>query len=276
MTPFTGDKPQRNARATFSTRADAFITWWLDTFWDELDTAITAFNFNATNSTSVTSLLISVASKSLTVQTGKSYVPGQAVTIAYTTDATQWMRGEVTSYDSGTGALVVNVRVISATTGTYTAWTISQAAVEAVVTYNRVTTHTANGHGSTNNKVPRYTTASINTGTAITYADSAANGASFTINESGIYAIYTIATNSGGASNFGVSINSTQLTTSITSITAADRLILGGSSAASNYNATSRICKLVAGDVIRPHDDGTTDGSSELIAYFDILKVAAI
>lgn len=267
--------PDTNDPANFAAQAD--LSWaQLKLAIPQFNTAIAAFNFNATNSTSTTSLLISVASKSLTVDTGKSYQVGQAVTIAYTTDATQWMRGEVTAYNSGTGALVVNVRTISATVGTYAVWTISQAAVEGLVNYSIVTTHTANGHGSINNKIPRYTTASVNTGTAITYADSATLGATYTINEDGIYDIYMIAIYSGGASVFGVSLNSAQGTTDITGITAADRLALASSTTSGNYNPISRLVKLVVGDVVRPHDSGTTNGANQLDAYFSIMKVANI
>ena len=267
--------PDTNDPANFAAQAD--LSWaQLKLAIPQFNTAIDAFNFNATNSTSTTSLLIEVASKSLTVQTSKSYVGGQAVTIARTSDATKWMRGEVTSYNSGTGALVVNVRTMSTVGGTFTDWTISQASVEGLVNYSIVTAHTANGHGSTNNKIQRLATASVNIGTAITYADSAANGASFTINETGIYSIYTLATYSGGACTFGVSLNSAQLTTGITSITAADRIALASAATSGTYNPITRNLKLIAGDVIRPHDDGNTDGSSEAVQYFSIIKVANI
>lgn len=267
--------PDTNDPSAFAAQAD--LAWFqLKLAIPQFNTAIDAFNFNATNSTSTTSLAITVASKSLTVQTSKSYVEGQAVTIARTSDATKWMRGEVTSYNSGTGALVVNVRNVSSAGGTFTDWTISQAAVEGLVNYSIVTTHTSNGHGSSNNKICRYTTASVNTGTAITYADSATLGATYTINEDGIYATYMIGIYSGGASVFGISKNTSQATTAITGITAADRVALAGSASSGNYNPVCRLLKLVVGDIIRPHDDGTTNGANELDAYFSIMKVANI
>ena len=89
--------------------------------------AASAVNSPGTNATSTSSTLISTGSKSLTVQTGKLFVVGQPVMIARTSaPGTTWMAGNVTSYDSGTGALVVNV-VWTAGSGTFTDWTISLA-----------------------------------------------------------------------------------------------------------------------------------------------------
>lgn len=74
--------------------------------------------------TSTTSLTIGSGIKNLTVATAMDFVPGMEVVIAYTTDPTIRMVGTVVSYDSGTGALVVNVTSYTGS-GTYTAWTIS-------------------------------------------------------------------------------------------------------------------------------------------------------
>lgn len=89
--------------------------------------AASAVNSPGTNATSASSVLIGTGSKSLTVQTGKNFVVGQPVMIARTSaPGTTWMAGNVTSYDSGTGALVVNVTWIVGA-GTFTDWTISLA-----------------------------------------------------------------------------------------------------------------------------------------------------
>ena len=65
----------------------------------------------------------------------------------------------------------------------------------------------------------------INVGTAITYADSATLGATFSVAETAIYALKGEDRRWAGVFQFGVSKNSTQLTTDIYSITAADRLV---------------------------------------------------
>lgn len=264
LTPFTGDKPQRNDRTTFSSRVDAFVTWWLDTFWDELDAALQAFNFNATNSTSTTSLLISAASKTLTVQASKSYVKGMAVTIAYTTDPTQWMRGEVTSYNSGTGELIVNVRYISDTAGTYATWTISQASIESSVLDSEILLTTGNGHGSTNTHCRLLTTTDINTGTAFSVTHSATLGTYITINEPGIYSINAVDTRAAAAGLLGVTKNSADLTSSVA--VAANVLASVGrsypvsASAAGGRAHFNAVDRLNAGDVLRMQDASNNDG----------------
>jgi len=75
-------------------------------------------------STSTTSVAIGTGSKSFTTQTAKSYVVGQWILIQRTADTTKTMYGTCTSYNSGTGALVVDVSEIGGT-GTFTDWTIT-------------------------------------------------------------------------------------------------------------------------------------------------------
>lgn len=136
---------------------------------------------------------------------------------------------------------------------------------------------TGNGHGSTNTKIRRFTTTLSSTGTAITYADSAANGASFTINEAGLYSIsYCDYGPVSTVVQYGVSKNSAQLTTDVGSITATDRVAI-----ASNYESTgnpwaiplSISQRFAAGDVIRPHTNGTPNSSSTALNYFSITKI---
>lgn len=255
--------PDTSNPADFNVQAD--LAWQqLIVAIPEINTAIEAFNFNATNSTSTTSLLISVASKSLTVQTGRSYQPGMAVTIAYTTDPSQWMRGEVTSYNSGTGALVVNVRFISDTVGTYTAWTISQASIESSVVDSEVLLTTGNGHGSTNTHARLLTTTAINTGGAYTVAHSATLGSSITINEPGIYSINAVDTRAAAAALLGVTKNSVDLTSSV-AVAANVLASVGRSYPVSASAAGSRahfyaVDRLNTNDVLRMHDAGNNDG----------------
>lgn len=84
--------------------------------------ASSAINAPGTNATSTTSLSISIASKVFTIQTGKAFVPGMFM-IAYNS-ASNWMFGQVTAYDSGTGSLTLNVTKISGS-GTYASWQLS-------------------------------------------------------------------------------------------------------------------------------------------------------
>lgn len=72
--------------------------------------------------TSSTSNAVSNGSKTFTVGTGLSYSPTQDLTIAY--DASNHMHGSVTSYDSGTGVLVVDIQNHTGS-GTYSSWTVN-------------------------------------------------------------------------------------------------------------------------------------------------------
>lgn len=143
--------------------------------------------------------------------------------------------------------------------------------VEEENTTNEVFLHTANGHGSTNTKVRRFSTQVHAIGDAITYADSSANGMSMTINRDGMYCIsYTDLFDSSTA--FGISLNSAELTTNINGLTTvADRIALGSTSAAGLANNVCVTKKLVSGDVIRAHDNGASGGNSQ--CSFTITKV---
>lgn len=92
---------------------------------EAITTVESAVAGTGTNSTSTTSLAVSVGSKSFTVQTGKSYVAGMGVKIARTSaPLTTYMTGTITSYNAGTGAMVVDIDTVVGS-GTYTDWSIS-------------------------------------------------------------------------------------------------------------------------------------------------------
>ena len=116
--------------------------------------------------------------------------------------------------------------------------------------------NTSNGYGSTNTVIRRFTNTVTNQGSDITYADSATLGATFTINTSGVYAI-SYNDNFTASDFLGISLNSTQLTTAISSTTVADRLCMSFGSAANVMGVTGVTCYLSAGAVIRAHTGGT-------------------
>ena len=72
--------------------------------------------------TSTTTLTIGTGTQNLTVGTGLSYTVGQPVTIAYS--ISYEMFGNVISYDSGTGAMSVDVTSVIGT-GTLSSWTVN-------------------------------------------------------------------------------------------------------------------------------------------------------
>lgn len=134
--------------------------------------------------------------------------------------------------------------------------------------------HTSNGYGSTNTCILRLTTTVTNQGVDITYVDSAALGASFTINASGVYAVSACYANAAAGGQFGISLNTTQPTTPIATISAPDRLCAATCGASSGLGLNvSTVVYLPAGSVIRPHAD---TGASGLAAFssFTITRVA--
>jgi len=267
--------PSRSmTRDEFVSAMDAWIAQWPDVA-SEIDIAIAAFNFNSTNSTSTTSATIGVGSnKSLTVQTGKSYVEGMTIKVANTAIPTNWMCGEVISYDSGTGALVFYPSTKNGS-GTYSAWTISLAATPQFVGQHVVTAHSGNGTGALNTKFRRFSTVKENVGTAITYADDANYGGTFTINEPGDFSItYGDCNKASAYGGYGVTVNSTQGTTSIWSVTSSTRIMPPQIA----FLATRPVfvtvtARLAQGDVVRAHTDGNCDADAETTSYFSIRKI---
>lgn len=80
-----------------------------------------------------TSLTIGTGSKSLTVQTGLNFTAGQPIRVGH--DGQNFMSGTVTSYNSGTGALVVNVTSVVGS-GTFDTWSAHRNVVFNHQIYN--------------------------------------------------------------------------------------------------------------------------------------------
>lgn len=132
--------------------------------------------------------------------------------------------------------------------------------------------HTANGYGSTNTKIRRFTTVVTNQGTDITYADSATLGASFTINTSGMYGV-SFTDSYSAAATLGLSVNTTQPTVSIVSIPAAEQLASSATAAANFMGCCGSTIYLLSGDVVRAHTSGTTTGAIPADSNFTISRV---
>jgi hypothetical protein len=127
-----------------------------------------------------------------------------------------------------------------------------------------VRVYDANGHGSTNTKITRFSVEAVNVGDDITYADTAAAGASFTVNSAGVYCVHHVLFNtSGGGTFMGISLNSSELTTNIQSLT-ADADFLAGSYAGNSEPTTASWCGFLdSGDILRPHTAGATNTAAK-------------
>ena len=161
--------------------------------------------------------------------------------------------------------------------GTFLGWTGSSFAWTAGSAYTPpascVRLNTANGYGSTNTAIRRFTTVVRNTGVDITYVDSATLGATFTINTTGIYAI-SYSDEFSAASWLGLSQNSSQLTTNMPYITAANVLACTTSAGSNDGCSVSWAGPLTAADVIRAHDEGTSSGSLGNACQFTITRLS--
>jgi hypothetical protein len=152
----------------------------------------------------------------------------------------------------------------------------TQATATPLNPVSMVTVYGANGYGSTNTVIRRFSTVGTNTGSSITYADSATLGASFTINISGVYAIsYTDMIPSNVTSYVaGVSLNSTQLTTIIYNITPANILCYGYAGASTNEGGGNAwVGYIASGGVVRPHLAQASLANTSASATFTITRI---
>jgi hypothetical protein len=133
---------------------------------------------------------------------------------------------------------------------------------------------TSNGFGSTATKIRRFSNVVQNLGTDIVYADSATNGASFTVQSSGNYAItYTDIKSAAGTGYIGITKNASNLTLGVNSITSGDEaLAITSIDNVTNVTAVSWSGYLVQGDVIRAHSTGDM-GAGGVGTAFAISKV---
>ena len=112
------------ALSTMQTQMNALAVWEQATADAVTATAATAISAPGTSATSATSVAMATGAVAMTVQTGKSLVPGMFVTAAYTTTPTICMFGQITAYNSGTGLLNLAITSIVGS-GTYALWTVA-------------------------------------------------------------------------------------------------------------------------------------------------------
>jgi hypothetical protein len=119
-------RSQGLAQQAYSAGVEASLSA-LPEFIDDMNAVGSAYALT-TNGTSTTSVAIGTGSKSFTTQTNLGYLVGMTLRLAF--DSTNYMTGDVTSYNTGSGSLVVNVTSVVGS-GTRTSWVITMAAVGA-------------------------------------------------------------------------------------------------------------------------------------------------
>ena len=214
-----------------------------------------ASSINASTSGGGGVIVTSDATGNLNIQSG-----GSTVVAVTSTGAT--VTGTLAATGAVSGTTGTFTGAVSGTTGTFT------GAVTTPLSYVRL--NTQNGYGSTNTKIRRFTNIVDNVGTDITYADSATLGGTFTINANGVYSV-SYGDAFSASANMGISINSTQLTTSIDSVAVTNVLSIATILSVSYGVVCSATFYAAAASVIRAHTDGTAGTTTK--ANFTIARV---
>ena len=170
--------------------------------------------------------------------------------------------------------LISRILITEATAGT---WASNATALAPKQFSNgprsEVWVRTANGYGSTNTNTPRFTNTDRNVGSAITYADNAANGPTWTINEDGIYQFTVVGnwTSDEMAFLLNVSGNATSITTN----TGTNVLVQANTGTINEVRSvTTGPVFLVATDVVRFVTRGSAFSSAN--AMVAALKAAQV
>lgn len=199
----------------------------------------------------------------------------------------QSRRIRIMKMDTGTGKVTIDGNGSETINGSLTLVTITTQYDEIIVQAgptewyivgyvlppnSEVIATNGNGTGSTNNMIRRYTN-NTTTGTGITFADSASLGSSFTINVPGDYSMTYVDKYNTANPGFGISLNTSQPTTAITSIPNGYLMhIEQGDTNKPHAMAITK--KLVATDVIRAHNDNATGPSTGAEARFIIKQIS--
>jgi hypothetical protein len=126
---------------------------------------------------------------------------------------------------------------------------------------------TANGFGATNTKIRRFSTVRHNLGDDIVYTDSATEGAKFQVLSDGIYSITYMEQSANCVA--GLTLNSANLTTNITSLVlnANNEVLSISALSTGDQQTTSWTGFLTAGDIVRPHTNGTAATDNDVIKF---------
>jgi hypothetical protein len=186
--------------------------------------------------------------------------------------------GSVFATSGMTFSFFASVPIAGLTASTSTTTTIPLTTAQLVQTPDSIiAVRTANGYGSTNTKIRRFSNIHQNLGSSIQYIDDAALGASFVIKEEGMYSMMFVeAVNT--APYVGITLNTTQPTTNVDSLTNASELIAIGVGSAANLFSTAQTTRyLYVNDVIRCHTNGSPAGTNgTLEAKFSISKQGSL
>jgi len=170
---------------------------------------------------------------------------------------------------SGTGTRLANGSAGQVLTsgGTTVAptWTTPTAPLSSYVWLD-----TPSGFGSTDNKIRKFTNKVASAGTDLTTVfNDATHGTTITVNTAGTYSIHYSGDSLVGSGVYGISVNSNQLTTSISGITSTNALGMGTTPTNGDRGTTISVTlPFAVNDVIRPHCDGLETASANTCKFF--------
>lgn len=129
------------------------------------------------------------------------------------------------------------------------------------------------GYGATGTRIFYFVTTDINVGTGVTFSNSSTNGASFTINEQGMYKMeFSHDYNAAGA--FGISLDASSLTASIATLANTEKLAVAVTSAADQHLQVSAEKRLYPGQIVRAHGNAGASGVNSGLSTFRIVKIS--
>lgn len=132
-----------------------------------------------------------------------------------------------------------------------------------------------NGYGSTNTNVLRWSNTIVSTGTDLTLTQSAANGDKITINTTGRYCVMGVADSAANGGR-GVAVNSSQLTTSITSntFTTSTRLFAWVMTNADRPEGNSVTRYFSSGDILYFMGDASAAGANNFMSEWIVSRIS--
>jgi hypothetical protein len=124
---------------------------------------------------------------------------------------------------------------------------------------DEVLANTGNGHGAVDTDIRRFSTVTIKKGSKVTYLESANKG-SYAIANWPCECIANYSDNASGAFFMGLTLSSSELTTSVGSL--VNTASLKAFVVSSTWGSITAKMNLKIGDVIRPHTDSSPNGTS--------------
>ncbi len=144
----------------------------------------------------------------------------------------------------------------------------SQIGRMEIVRYN-----TQNGYGSEgSSKIPKYSTLEIDKGgKSLSHDNNSTTGLAVTLLRDGVY-IVTMSHNLTTASYWGISVNGVR-TTNLTSQSSTIVKTTFYQDGTDRLGSASAVIFGAAGDVVRPHTNGTGDGSTGAYGNFAVARL---